>query len=432
MTEKHHSTTTGCETTRPASLHNESANAASPATPAAPATSISATSPGALAPNRLSRRDFLRLGGTAGFALLALSGSSLLAACAGSPQPQSGSSVSSQSSSSVQPSAAASRSVTNLDGTSITIPQTVTAVAAIFGPSYERIVAVGAEDRIICDGDFHISGWPWSNVIYKRVNDVPGIPNAHSDLNVEDLVARDVQLVFCFPNPQQAEAISNAGMSAVPMAGTGKFRDIVDSLNLYAEIFNDATATAQAQAYARYFDDTLAMVKQRTEGVTERPRVYLAYTDMLHGYGAKSDMIEVINLAGGVLVSTELEGGSNIAVTPEQLIQWNPDYIFIDHAGSSGNATAEDAIKEALATGDYNNITAVKSNQVLATPTGVFFWDSGIQKILYLVYIAKTIHPSLFADVDLTAMLKEFYEQFFFYQLSDSEAAQILNHQNPA
>ena len=69
---------------------------------------------------------------------------------------------------------------------------------------------------------------------------------------------------------------------------------------------------------------------------------------------------------------------------------------------------------------------------MVATPTGVFFWDSGVQKILYLIYIAKTIHPDLFEDVDMKELLIDFYQQFFDYKLTDDEANRILNHQDPA
>ena len=375
-------------------------------------------------PPSLSRRSFVKLGG---IAAITVAGSTWLIACGDIDEP-----VESPSNEEPSTPTPTSRTVTNLDGTSITIPYEVTKVAAIFGPAYERVVVVGAENRIVCDGDFHIDGWPWSNVIYKRVNSVPGIPNAHSDVNIEDLVAMGVQVVFSFPNPTQAEAINNGGMVAIPSAGTGKFRDIVETIKLYANIFDDDTAHAQAIAYEQYFDDTLAMVQSRTASVTERPKVYLAYTDLLHAYGSKSDMVEVIDAAGGVLASIEIDAGGNTEVNAEQVIQWNPDYIFVDHAGSSGNASAEDAIAESLATGDFNNVTAVRNNQVHATPTGVFFWDSGVQKILYLVYMAKTIHPDLFEDIDLKEMLIDFYSKFFFYSLTDSQATRILNHENPA
>lgn len=378
-------------------------------------------------PRGLTRRSFLGLSGVAVVTVMASSFS--LSGCSEQDKAENESKAD-DSAESKEPKAT-TRTVTNLDGSSIAVPAEVTSIAAIFGPSYEKLVAVGAEDRISCDGDFHISGWPWSNVIYKYLNDVPGIENAHSDLNIEDLVAQGVQVVFCFPNPDQADAINNAGMCAIPMASTGAFKDIADTLQLYADVIGDEKAAAQAKAYNEYFAETVAMVSERTAQVTERPQVYLAYTDLLHGYGAKSDMVEVIDLAGGVLASIELEGSSNIEVTAEQLIQWNPDYIFVDHAGSSGNASAEDAITEALATGDFGGITAVKNDAVFATPTGVFFWDSGIQKILYLVYIAKTIHPELFEDIDMKELLIDFYEKFFDYQLTDEQATQILNHEDP-
>lgn len=379
-------------------------------------------------PRMLSRRSFIGLSGCVAFT--ALAGGGLLAGCASEEKKDEPAASEPAEQPTEEPKG--DRTVTNLDGSTITVPAEVTSVAAIFGPSYEKLVAIGAEDRITCDGDFHISGWPWSNVIYRRINDVPGIPNAHSDLNVEDLVAQGVQVVFCFPNPEQAESINNAGMAAVPMTSTGAFRDVADTLTLYADVMGDEKAAAQAKAYSEYFDEKVAMVKERTKGVAERPSVYLAYTDMLHGYGDKSDMVEVIELAGGELASKTLSGSSNIEVTSEQLLEWNPDYIFLDHAGSSGNATAEDAINEALSTGDFNSITAVKENQVVATPTGVFFWDSGVQKILYLIYIAKTIHPDLFEDVDMKELLIDFYQQFFDYKLTDDEANRILNHQDPA
>ena len=374
----------------------------------------------------LSRRNFLKLGG---FVAVTVAGSTWLVACNNdSSNPPATDDPAEDGDQDTTPE---TRTVTNVDGTPIEIPYEVTKVAAIFGPSYERVVVVGGEDRIVCNGDFHINGWPWSNVIYKHLDEVPGIPNAHSDLNVEDLVAMGVQLVFCFPNPQQAEAINNAGMVAIPSAGTGKFRDIVESIKLYASVFNDQTALDQADAYEEYFDETLAMVKGRTANVSNRPSVYLAYTTLLRAYGKKSDMVEVIDAAGGALASIELDAGGNTEVTAEQVIQWNPDYIFVDHAGSSGNASAEDAIAESLATGEFNSIPAVQNDQVYATPTGVFFWDAGIQKILYLVYIAKIIHPELFNDIDLKAMLKEFYQKFYFYNLTDAQATRILNHEDP-
>ena len=108
--------------------------------------------------------------------------------------------------------------ITNCDGTEVTVPEKVDKIGCLFGPSYEKVVLLGAEDKIVFDGDYHINSWPWSNVIYKHLNDVPGITNAHSAPNIEDLMGYEPDLVFNFPNPETTKAMEEAGMYVVPMA----------------------------------------------------------------------------------------------------------------------------------------------------------------------------------------------------------------------
>lgn len=118
-------------------------------------------------------------------------------------------------------------------------------------------------------------------------------------------------------------------------------------------------------------------------------------------------------------------------VTAEQLVAWDPDYIFVDHAGSSGNKTAEQVIDEMVAQDVYSEMKAVKNDHVEVVPTGVFFWDSGVQKPLLMLYLASTLYPEAFSDVDMKAETKAFYSEFFDYDLSDDEVTRILAHLDP-
>jgi len=329
--------------------------------------------------------------------------------------------------------AATTKTVSNLDGTQITVPTDVEHVGAIFGPSYEKIYMLNAEDKIVCDGDFHIGGWPWSNVIYQRLNEVPGIKNAHTELNIEEMMTYDLDVVFNFSNPDTTAALEQAGISVVPMAGTGKYSDLKDTVTLYAEVLG-GDAPAIAQRYSEYFDQKLKMVSDITSQIPadQRPTVYFANQEILWTAGNKSDIPEVIDLAGGICVNKDVDGGSKTEVSKEQVLAWDPEYIFVDHAGSSGNATAEQVIDEMLNTADYSQIAAVKNNNVYIVPTGVFFWDSGVQKPLMLMWMAKTLYPDKFADLDMQTELKSFYSEFFRYELTDEQASQILAHLDPS
>lgn len=325
------------------------------------------------------------------------------------------------------------RTVANLDGTQIKVPAKVEKIGAIFGPSYEKLVMLGAEDKIVFDGDFHINGWPWSNVIYKDLNNVPGIPNAHSELNIEDLLKYKPDVVFNFPNPNTTKALEEAGIAVVPMASTNKLSDIKDTVALYAQVLG-GDAVKISDEYGKYFDAMVERISAATKDIPEadRPKVYIANQNILWTSGKNSDLNELIQLAGGNPVAKDLEGGSKTEITKEQFIEWNPDYIFVDHAGSSGNATAEQVIDQMLADADFSGVNAVAKDQVKIVPTGVFFWDSGVQKPLFALLIAKTLYPDKFADVDMKAELKSFYSEFFHYDLTDEQADKILAHLDPA
>jgi iron complex transport system substrate-binding protein len=321
--------------------------------------------------------------------------------------------------------------IVNVDGTPVEVPSSVKRVAAIFGPSYEKIVLLGAEDKIVCDGDFHIDGWPWSNVIYKRLNQVPGIPNAHSNLNVEEMLGYDLDVVFNFPNPQTTSALREVGISVVPMAGTGKMADVKETLRVYAEALGDG-APARAARYAAWYDEKVKMVTDITSKIPQNRKssVYMANQIILKTAGNKSDLVEVMQLAGGICVSADLEGNS-LEITREQLMSWDPDFIFVDHAGSSGNQSAEDVVMEMVNQGEFVRLKAVTGDRVYVCPTGVFFWDSGVQKPLLLMWMAATMYPEYFPDFDLRKELKDFYAEFFDYMLTDAEADLILAHRDP-
>jgi iron complex transport system substrate-binding protein len=325
------------------------------------------------------------------------------------------------------------RTVTNLDGTQIKVPAKIEKIGAIFGPSYEKLVMLGVENKIAFDGDFHINGWPWSNVIYKDLNKVPGIPNAHSELNIEDLLKYKPDVVFNFPNPNTTKALEEAGIAVVPMASTNKLSDIKDTVALYAQVLG-GDAVKISDEYGKYFDGMVKRISEATKDIPEadKPKVYIANQNILWTSGKNSDLNELIELAGGNPVAKDLEGGSKTEITKEQFIKWNPDYVFVDHAGSSGNATAEQVINQMLADADFSGVNAVAKNQVKIVPTGVFFWDSGVQKPLFALLIAKTIYPDKFADVDMRAELKSFYSEFFHYDLTDEQTDRILAHLDPA
>ncbi len=322
------------------------------------------------------------------------------------------------------------KTIINCDGSEITVPSVVNSVGCLFGPSYEKVVMLGAEDKIVFDGDYHIYSWPWSNVIYKHVNEVPGIENAHSSPNIEDLVQYEPDVVFNFPNPNTTASMTEAGMCVVPSASTGTYDSIVTQVKVYAEALG-GDAPAIAERYAEYYQDIVGRITAVIENVPaeDRPTVYFANQEILF---ANTNIAELVTACGGTPVTGALESSSKLEISAEQLIEWNPDYIFVDHAGSSGNATAEQIVNEMVSDDLYSKMTAVVNDGIVIVPTGVFFWDSGVQQPLLMLLVASTLYPDAFAGFSIKDELMSFYSEFFHYDLISEQADRILAHLDPA
>ncbi|HHX87217.1 MAG TPA: ABC transporter substrate-binding protein, partial [Firmicutes bacterium] len=272
-------------------------------------------------------------------------------------------------------------------------------------------------------------------VIYKRLDEVPGIPDAHTALNVEEILKLEPDVIFYWNNPEEVERLQAANIAAVPSVsspGGPRFEDCKDMLMVYAQILGEDEVKI-AEEYAEYFDKKLQMVTAITSTIPEdeRPKVYWARQELLMTSGGNSDVPELIDLAGGNCVHRDLPGGGKTEINMEQLLEWDPDFIFVDHAGSSGNAPAEEVVSAMVDDERFSQLTAVQQEQVKICPTGVFFWGAGQQRILLLMWMAKTLCPDKFIDLDMENELKYFYEKFFDYKLSDDQAYKILMHLSP-
>jgi iron complex transport system substrate-binding protein len=320
-------------------------------------------------------------------------------------------------------------------GASSDIPENPQALAAVYGPSYEALVLLGAEDRIVVRADVQTENFPWAFEVYSRIGELPVLADVHAAVNVEQLLSYKPDLVYTFPRPNEVALLDKAHIGYVPGRTTRTLAEVKELLHTFAAPLGE-DAAARADAYDEYFDEKLAFVKSRTDGLTdgERPSVYYAGTDILTTYGRQSDIIEVIEAAGGMAVTKELEGGNRIGTDAEKLAAWNPEWIFIDHCGMSGSekGRADEIAAAAYANPRYAGITAIKEGRIVLTPSGVFYWDMGVQKILLVEYMAKTIHPELFSDLDMAKEIQEFYTEFFGYPMSYEQAGMILERQAPS
>lgn len=314
----------------------------------------------------------------------------------------------------------------------VEFPENPKKLAAVYGPSYELLVMLGVEDRIVVRADVHTENFPWAEKVFSRITEIPQINNVHTSVNFEELMSYEPEVVYTFPRQNELNQLKKAGVAALPGQTESTLEGVKDQVRNYAKTLGK-DAEERAERYCQFFDEKLKWVTDRTKQISEeeRPSVYYAGVDVLTTYGKYSDLIEVIESAGGRAVSAQLEAGNRTQIDYEQLMEWNPDVIFMDHGGMNDGETVEELKQELQKNPVYSSLKAVKGNQIYTTPSGVFYWDMGIQKILLIMHMAKILHPDEFKDLDMEAEVMEFYEMFFDYSLNRKEAEQILNREKP-
>ncbi len=198
-------------------------------------------------------------------------------------------------------------------------------------------------------------------------------------------------------------------------------RHVAGTLALGAATGNEERSRALAALYM----DKLAGIARRVGSVTARPKVYLELgmggADVVGNtywkgmWGRLLDRVGAENIAAGRIP------GAYAPLSPEYVLAANPDAIFI--AGSSwlgqpravltgfdaDEATTRARLAPYARRPGWADLAAVRQGQVFAV-------EHGLCRALFdycpTYFIAKSIHPEAFADVDPVAELRRYHEQY--------------------
>jgi iron complex transport system substrate-binding protein len=357
----------------------------------------------------------------------------LLGGCGGTSSTSSTSSTSAAAAASTAASAASETAetitVTDFTGEEKTIPAYATSIATLVGPSYEKVFMLGEADRIAYTMEGGSKRSSWALYLNPALADIPGC-SSPDDPNLEEMSALGVDLVFYWNTPDVLDAMEQANIPALAaLPGTDNSPTTVDEfldvlkqeVRLYGTALGEE-ASAKAELWCSWVDEKYAYVTERLADVDEAdyPTVHIVGgSDIYNCFADKSYPDFYIEMAGGKLVTGD---SSETTCTLEQILSWDPDYIFM------GRQSSKDVILEDAG---WQTLTAVQEDRVYMTPNGVFYWDYDSEGMLLVLYTAKTIHPDLFEDLDMIEEVQYYYSTFYGYDLTDEEAQLILDHQDP-
>jgi iron complex transport system substrate-binding protein len=317
------------------------------------------------------------------------------------------------------------RTVTDLVGRNVEVPDNVERVACLEIQCYSAMHILGADDRIVIMGALDS---PWEEAVNPRFH---LIPKYNGDFDVEELLRQKVDVAFLVYNTTQSIARLNAvgipNLVAQPEA-KGIYKNRFQSAAQYAEaakrmvtMFGEVLggdAEKNAAAWARYFDDRVRFVNSRLRGISpEKKRKLLYMYSPSPTLGNSNNGYWLGAMAGGKMPnrrSAILGGMQSLAI--EDIIAWDPEVIVLGKRYP---------VSRLLKDPRWQTVSAVRHKQLFQSATDSVGGPGS--DILTVLFIATKLYPERFADYDFKAEVRSYYKKFYHCQLSIREIERIMN-----
>ncbi len=264
-------------------------------------------------------------------------------------------------------------------------------------------------DSAMLDNQFYLKCCPW-------LKNVTIVATGKRNINLEQILALKPDVVFA--KNYQRNLLSGIE-SQVPIVYLDlETPDIfMHDLELVGKILGQED---RAQELKNYYMQLLGLVENKTKnlGDEEKPVTLFIYYSNGKFKVPPTHWLQyhMIKLAGGK--PPAIQGTGWIEVNVEQIIEWNPDIIFVVNYRGDTIQAVNDLLNNPLLTG----INAIRNHRVYPIPSDGEPWDMPTPKwILCTVYMAVRIHPELFSDVNLTSITIEFYMKVYGMSQSDAE-----------
>lgn len=297
-------------------------------------------------------------------------------------------------------------------------------VLTVFFDSAEKIVGMSSTSMNAAENG--LLGEMYPEILNAETGFIDG-----STVNIEELMKLEPDVVFYSASrTEQGEQLRNAGFAAVAISVNKWEYDCIETLNnwisLLGEIFpdNDKTEIVEQRSKEMY-----EFVQERVEEIPEeeRERVFFLfkYNDTsIETSGAKFFGQWWADATGSLNVANEITTDNAVSVNLEEVYAWNPSVIFVTNFTPAG---PEDLYHNTVGNYDWSVVNAVQNQRVYKMPLGMYrSYTPGADTPVTLLWMAKTIYPEYFEDVDITEETITYYKDVFGVEFTAEQAESIF------
>lgn len=304
--------------------------------------------------------------------------------------------------------------ITDQAGREVTIESEPQKIVSGYYISSSMLIALGIEDKLV-----GIEAKADKRPIYKlsaeELIDLPSVGSA-KEFDLEGCIALEPDLVILPMKLKDAAAtMEELGIPVVLVNPENQ-----DLLLEMADIIATATNTVEKEEeLVAYIDEQMSLLSETRDEVAgagiETASVYLAgNSDFLSTAGNGMYQTDLIALAGGYNVASEIEDSYWVDISYEQVLAWDPEYIILT---SDADYTVEDVLNNE----NLVSCKAVVNGNVYQMPSKAEAWDSPVPSgVLGAVWLANTLYPDYVSDDEYNDIVEEYYETFYGFSYNEN------------
>ena len=302
------------------------------------------------------------------------------------------------------------RTLVDGSGRAVELPEKVESIVCVGVGALRYTCYMQGQDLVIGVEDYETKAGMdrlYNYVHFERFKDLPVI-GGNGQPFVEEIIAVNPQVIVMSRSASvEAEELqSKTGIPVVVVPGSDTTLDenCYETIRILGQLFGKE---ARAQELTAYLQGLAQELGGKTRDLGNKPTAYVCGVSFkgIHGFeGTEAGygpfaMIHAENLAD----TTGQTGAFDVDV--EQVLQWDPDVIFVDFNGLA-------LINEAYGRNPefFESLTAVREGRVYSQISFRSYASNLDTALADACYAASVLYPEAFGDMDLEAKIGEIFE----------------------
>lgn len=319
--------------------------------------------------------------------------------------------------------AAERRAFVDSAGREVTVPREVRRVYAAGGPASIILYTLAPEKLVGWSRELRDEEKPFIAACCRDLPVLGQVTGRGNSGNVEALLLARPDVVIDYGSTT-ATFVSLADrvqrQSGIPyVLIDGSFNNIPRAYRLLGKLLGETERAERLAAYAeRSIIEIDALLKTNPAG--QRPRVYYGRrADGLETGLAGSINLEVLERVGATNVAAAAGSGGLTSVSPEQVLQWNPDVIL---------ALERNFYTSVLRDPLWRDVKAVRAGRVYLAPSLPFGWfdrPPSVNRLIGVKWLMHVLYPQAVRG-ELANDVREFYRLFYHVELEAPQLDALL------